>query len=110
MNDCEFILKKAGKIARLTDKTFQLDTKISTGFYSAKYFIKTQKILENSTNIVLMQFFQRYDETIFCGIDESLALIKKFALNYQDLEIQALNDGDKISAFEPVLTIEVIPY
>ncbi|MED7819259.1 MULTISPECIES: nicotinate phosphoribosyltransferase [unclassified Francisella] len=106
MTEHEFILKKSGKIARLTDKTFQLDPKISTGIYSAKYFIKTQKILQNSSDIVLIQFFQRHDQVILCGIDESLALIKKFASNYHTLEIKALNDGDKISAFEPVLTIK----
>ncbi|QIW09839.1 nicotinate phosphoribosyltransferase [Francisella sp. LA112445] len=106
MTDCEFTLKKAGRIARLTNKTFQFDSHISTGFYSAKYFIKTQKILENSKDLVLMQFFQRHDKVVLCGIDESLALIKKFALNYDDLEIKALNDGDEISAFEPVLTIK----
>lgn len=106
MADCEFMLKKAGKITRLTDKTFQFDNRISNGFYSAKYFIKTQKILDNSTDIVLIQFFQRHDKTILCGVDESLALIKRFALNYKDLEMKALNDGDKISAFEPVLTIK----
>ena len=43
-------------------------------------FIKTQEILKNSSDIILMQFFQRYNKTILCGIDESLTLIKKFAL------------------------------
>ncbi|BCD90029.1 nicotinate phosphoribosyltransferase [Francisella halioticida] len=106
MIDCEFILKKAGKLSRLTDKTFQLDNNISTGFYSAKYFIKAQKILEDSSDIVLIQFFQCHNQIILCGVDESLALIKKFALNYQSLEVKALNDGDEISAFESVLTIK----
>ncbi|WP_224732614.1 nicotinate phosphoribosyltransferase [Francisella sp. SYW-9] len=100
------MLKKTGKITRLTNKTFQFDDNISTGFYSAKYFIKTQKILKNSSDIILMQFFQRHNKTILCGVDESLALIEKFALNCDDLEIKALNDGDEVSAFEPVLTIK----
>lgn len=107
MSNCEFLQKKEGKIPRLTNKTFNFDKKIADGYYSAKYFLKTAKILESvESRIVLLQFFQRKDNTTLCGIDEALALLKMFAKNYDSLEIKALNDGDKISAFEPVLTIE----
>ncbi|AJC48857.1 nicotinate phosphoribosyltransferase [Allofrancisella guangzhouensis] len=108
MKDCEFILKQDGKISRLTDKTFNFDNQIQNGFYSAKYFLKTQQILgqQSFSAIVLLQFFQRKEKATLCGIDEAIALIKKFAKNYNKLEIKALHDGDRISAFEPVLTIK----
>ncbi|KEI35486.1 nicotinate phosphoribosyltransferase [Francisella sp. W12-1067] len=108
MKDCEFILKQNGKISRLTNKTFNFDEQIQTGFYSAKYFLKTQQILEQQpfSAIVLLQFFQRKEKAILCGVDESLALIQRFARNYDKLEVKALHDGDEISAFEPVLTIK----
>ena len=41
-----------------------------------------------------MQFFQRRDDIVLCGIDEVLAVINKFAKDPSELEIYALNDGD----------------
>lgn len=106
MNE-EIILKEQGKIKRLTNKTFNFDKRLGEGFFAANYFLKTNKIVkENIPNqIVTMQFFQRQDDVMLCGIDEAIALVQEFATNPEELEILALNDGDIINANEPVLKI-----
>lgn len=107
MEELEITLKEQGKISRLTNKTFNFDHKLGEGFYAANYFLKTrQVVLENCPNhIVTMQFFQRKDDCMLCGVDEAIALIHTFGKNPQDLKIEALNDGDIINANEPVLKI-----
>jgi len=103
----EIELKNSGKISRLTNKTFQFDQKIADHYYTAYYFVKTMKIIQTHlpNHHVTMQFFQRKDGAVACGLDEVIALIHTFARNPQDLEILALNDGDFISDGEPVLKI-----
>lgn len=100
--------KEKGLIKRLTNKTFQFDKRFGEGYYSANYFLKTRKIvLEHLTgHIAKMQFFQREDDVMACGLDEVIALLQEFASNPQDLEIEALNDGDLISSGEPVLKVK----
>ena len=107
METLEIKLKEEGKISRLTNKTFDFPKSIKDGFFSANYFLKTRKIIiENAPNhIVTMQWFQRKEKAMLCGIDESIALIHTFANNPQDLEILALNDGDIITSNEPVLKV-----
>ncbi len=85
----EVELKKQGKISRLTNKNFQFPKELGEGFYSANYFLKSRKIVqENEPNhIVTMQWFQRRDDSMLCGIDEAIAVIHTFAHNPQDLEI-----------------------
>ena len=103
----EVELKKAGKISRLTNKTFQFDEKLREGFYSANYFLRSQKIVkENEPNhIVTMQWFQRRDNSMLCGIDEAIAILHTFAIHPEELVIEALNDGDIIQSMEPVLKV-----
>ena len=105
MNEVE--LKKQGKISRLTNKTFKFPKELGEGFYSANYFLKTHKIvLENlSGHIVTMQWFQRRDHSMLCGIDEAIAILHTFAIHPEELLIEALDDGDMISANEPVLKV-----
>ena len=105
--ELEIKLKEAGKISRLTNKTFNFDKKLGEGFYAANYFLKSRKIVEENepNHIVTMQFFQRKDDVKVCGIDESIALIHTFAVHPEELEILALNDGDIINYGEPVLKI-----
>ena len=105
MNEVE--LKKAGKISRLTNKTFKFPKELGEGFYSANYFLKSQKIVkENLPNHqVTMQWFQRRDHSMLCGIDEAIAILHTFAIHPEELIIEALNDGDMISANEPVLKV-----
>ena len=103
----EVELKELGKIKRLTNKTFKFDSRLKDGFFTANYFLKTKKIVEENipNQIVTMQFFQREDDVMVCGLDESIALIKEFAIEPENLIIEALNDGDIIQYGEPVLKI-----
>lgn len=103
----EISLKKAGKIDRLTNKTFNFDKRIANGFFCANYFLKVNKIVrENlSNNLVTQQWFCRADKYTLCGIDEAIALVKTFAKNPNEFEIYALNDGDIVNSCEPVLKI-----
>ena len=103
----EIELKKQGKIKRLTNKTFKFDPRIKDGWYSATYFLKTEKIVEKhaADKIVTMQFFQRKNDVVLCGVDEAIALIKTFAKHPETLKIEALNDGDIVQSVEPVLKI-----
>jgi len=107
MEELEIVLKEKGLIKRLTDKTFCFDPKIGEGFYSANYFLKSRQIVLTKApgHIVTEQWFQRKDGAMVCGIDESIALIKRFAINPESLEILALNDGDVVDAGEPVLKV-----
>lgn len=107
----EVKLKAEGKISRLTDKTFHLDERFGKAgdwFYTANYFLKTRKIVTEhlANQTAMLQFFQREDDVMACGLDEVLALIQKFAVHPEALKILALNDGDVIKAEEPVLKIE----
>ena len=102
----EINLKLAGKIKRLTNKTFKFDKRLGEGWFSAVYFLKTREIIKKHrpNRIVMMQFFQK-NHAILCGTDEVIALLHTFADNPQDLEIRSLKDGDKIEPYETVLTI-----
>ncbi|HAS56338.1 MAG TPA: nicotinate phosphoribosyltransferase [Firmicutes bacterium] len=108
MDEMEITLKEQGKIKRLTDKTFKLDPRIGQGYWSAFYFLKSRKIVEENVpgHIVTEQWFQRSQDAMVCGLDECLAILKKFARNPESLEIYALNDGDLIGPEEPVLKVK----
>ncbi|MCQ2814792.1 MAG: nicotinate phosphoribosyltransferase [Bacilli bacterium] len=103
----EIELKREGKISRLTNKTFNFDPKLKDGFYSANYFLKSNRIVkENEPNhIVTMQWFQRRDDSMLCGVDEAIALLHTFAISPETLQIEAMNDGDIINNMMPVLKV-----
>ncbi len=108
MEKAEITLKEDGKIARLTDKTFKLDERIGEGYFSANYFIRSREIVERKLpgHIVTEQWFQRNEKAVVCGLDESIAILQKFAAHPEDLEVLALKDGDEIRAGEPVLKVK----
>ena len=62
----EIELKEQGKISRLTNKTFQFDKRLGEGFFSANYFLKSNKIVKEQepNHIVTMQWFQRRDDSL----------------------------------------------
>ena len=105
--ELEIKLKEEGKISRLTNKTFKFDERLKDGFFAANYFLKSRQIVSKFApgHKVTMQFFQRTDDAMVCGLDEAIALIHTFAVHPEELEIFALNDGDLIEANEPVLKI-----
>lgn len=86
---------------------FKFDSRIKDGYFIADYFKKTVEILKNFKHdqIITMQFFQRHDNVVLCGISEAIDLLKFASPNYDDLEIYSLNDGDIINSKEPVLKI-----
>ena len=58
MEELEIKLKEAGKISRLTNKTFQFDKRLGEGFFAANYFLKARQIVGKNApgHIVTMQF------------------------------------------------------
>lgn len=106
-DELEIKLKEAGKLSRLTNKTFRFDPRIADGYYSANYFLKSREIvLKHAPNhIVEEQWFQRKDDVMACGLDECVALIHTFAKHPESLVVEALQDGDLIQAGEPVLKV-----
>ena len=102
---------------RLPPSAFRLPVeKIREGYYSDAYFNLTKSLLEADGHHprVLMQVFQRKD-SILGGIDEAIAVLKQGTGHYEgdlwvngfeSLDVRALHEGDEISAWETVMTIE----
>jgi nicotinate phosphoribosyltransferase len=105
--ELEIHLKEAGKISRLTNRTFKFDPRIEDGYFSANYFLKSRQIVLKYApgHIVTEQWFQRRDDTMACGLDESIALIHTFAHHPETLKVEALKDGDMVQSGEPVLKV-----
>lgn len=101
-------MTKWAKGRRLKPEIFKLPVeKIKNGWYSDKYFVRTKEVLlkDNRHPKVLMQVFTR-DESIVCGLDEAIAILRLCADRPDKLIIKALYDGDKIKPMETVMTIE----
>src|ERR1700754_3659233 len=102
---------------RLPPSVFRLPVeKIREGYYSDAYFNLTKSLLEADGHHprVVMQVFQRKD-SILGGIDEAIAVLKQGAGHYEgdlwvngfeSLDVRALHEGDEISPWETVMTIE----
>lgn len=72
--------------------------------YAAKYFFITDSIIKKykPDSIVVMQFFQRYDNVMLSGMNEVLELLKKNT-DISKYEIKYLKDKTIINNLEPVL-------
>lgn len=81
--------------------------KIKAGYYTDAYFLRSEEILNGDDHHprVLMQIFPRAN-VVLCGIDETIALLKKCSFNPENLVIHALHDGDEVEEWETVMTIE----
>lgn len=102
---------------RLDPSIFNLPVeKMRAGYYSDTYFNRTRAILEldDYHPIVKMQVFQR-TEGVLCGIDEALAILRlcsgrdaggTWEDGWPQLKVRALHDGDAVSPYETVMTIE----
>ncbi|MEA4134250.1 nicotinate phosphoribosyltransferase [Mycoplasma sp. 2704] len=75
--------------------------------YIASYFEKTKQILETfkPKNKIVMQFFQRKDNSILCGINEVLALLEE-QTDTSKYTIKYLPEGSKINNLDIVLQLE----
>jgi nicotinate phosphoribosyltransferase len=93
---------------RLAPEVFELPVeKIRDGYYTDAYFNHARSTLltDGRAARVLMQVFQK-KEAILGGMDEALAILRLCSHGWNDLEVRALYDGDRIAPWETVLTIE----
>ncbi len=104
--------------ARIDPAVFRLPVeRIRSGYYSDAYFVYTKRLLEeeNRHPRVTMQVFQKRD-SLLGGIDEAIAVLKlcsghedpngNWIDGWEQLEVRALREGDRIAQRETVLTIE----
>jgi len=102
---------------RLDPEIFRLPVeRIRRGYYSDAYFVYTKEVLEleNHHPRVTMQVFQKQD-SVLGGIDEAIAILRRCAgyerdgdwiPGWEELEVHALHEGDRIAPRESVLMIE----
>jgi nicotinate phosphoribosyltransferase len=81
--------------------------KMRAGYYSDKYFVRAREILvaEGYRPRVTLQVFGKAHAWLG-GIDEAIAILKLCAIEWSELEVRALHDGDEIQPRETVLSIE----
>src|ERR671923_1611136 len=102
---------------RLDPSVFRLPVeRIREGYYSDAYFNFTKQLLEERGHCprVTMQVFQK-QRAILGGMDEAVAVLKLCSGRHTDggwqdgweeLEVHALHEGDEISPWETVMTID----
>src|SRR5919197_72565 len=103
---------------RLDPSVFRLPVdKMRTGYYSDQYFNLTKELLEQEGRHpqVLMQVFQK-QESVLGGIDEAIAVLREcsgralpgggWEPGWDQLEVRALHESDRIAPKETVMTIE----
>src|SRR5919197_6507824 len=103
---------------RLDPAVFRLPVdKMRTGYYSDQYFNLTKELLEQEGRHpqVLMQVFQK-QESVLGGIDEAIAVLREcsgralpgggWEPGWDQLEVRALHESDRIAPKETVMTIE----
>ena len=77
------------------------------GYYTDAYFNHTRSALlaDGRRPHVLMQVFQR-QQAMLGGMDEAIAVLRLCSDDWEELEVNALHDGDRIEPWETVMTIE----
>jgi len=93
---------------RLDPLVFHLPVeKMRAGYYSDKYFVRARDILlaEGDRPRVTMQVFGKAHGFIG-GVDEAIAILKLCAIEWPELEVHALHEGDPIEPWETVMLIE----
>jgi nicotinate phosphoribosyltransferase len=93
---------------RLDPEVFDLPVeKMREGYYTDQYFNHTRAALlaDGRHPRVVMQIFQK-NHAYLGGMDEAIAIFKFCADDWDGLTVHALYDGDEISPYETVLTIE----
>ncbi|MCD6478585.1 MAG: nicotinate phosphoribosyltransferase [Candidatus Diapherotrites archaeon] len=76
--------------------------------YIDKYFLRSKTILKRdglNPRVKYQIFFQK-GPGIVCGIDEAIAIIRKYAEHPEEIEIKALYDGEPYRPKETIMTIE----
>jgi nicotinate phosphoribosyltransferase len=93
---------------RLDPEVFNLPVaKMRDGYYSDKYFVRAREILlaDGHRPRVTMQVFGKAP-AFLGGIDEAIAILRLCAIDWSELEVRALYDGDEVEPWETVLLIE----
>jgi len=77
------------------------------GYYSDKYFVRAREILlaDGYRPRVTMQVFGKA-HAFLGGVDEAIAILKLCSIEWSELEVRALYDGDEVGPWETVLLIE----
>jgi nicotinate phosphoribosyltransferase len=103
--------------SRLDPAIFRLPVdRIREGYYSDAYFVLTKSLLESEGEHphVTVQVFQKH-HSLLGGIDEAIAVLKLcsghaenggWVDGFDQLEVHALHEGDRIAPYETVMTIE----
>jgi nicotinate phosphoribosyltransferase len=93
---------------RLDPAIFDLPVeKMRAGWYTDAYFNHTRAaLLEDGRHPqVTMQVFQK-KHAYLGGMDEAIAVLKLCATDFDALTVHALHDGDELTPWETVMTIE----
>ncbi|HXV95497.1 MAG TPA: hypothetical protein VD695_03035 [Gaiellaceae bacterium] len=93
---------------RLSPEIFDLPVeKMREGYYTDVYFNYARRtLLEDGRHPrVVMQVFQKH-QAVLGGMDEAIAILKLCSDDWDGLTVHALYDGDEISPWETVMTIE----
>lgn len=96
---------------RLDPAIFHLPVeRMRAGYYTDKYFVRAREVLlaDKHRPHVTMQVFAKA-HAFLGGMDEAIAILKLCAIEWRELKVRALYDGDEISPWETVLEI-VGPY
>ncbi len=94
--------------ARLDPSIFHLPVeRMRSGYYSDKYFTRAREILlkDHHRPCVTMQVFGK-SHAFLGGVDEAIAILKLCAVEWGDLTVHALYDGDEVAPWETVVLIE----
>jgi nicotinate phosphoribosyltransferase len=93
---------------RLPPEIFDLPVdKMREGYYTDVYFNFARETLlaDGRHPRVVMQVFQK-KQAVLGGMDEAIAVLKLCSEDWEELTVHALYDGDDISPWETVMTIE----
>ena len=93
---------------RLDPAIFNLPVeKMRSGYYSDKYFVRAREILlaDKARPRVTMQVFGK-SQAFLGGVDEAVAILKLCAVEWKELIVHALYDGDEVAPWETVMLIE----
>src|SRR5688572_5770912 len=93
---------------RLDPAIFNLPVdKMRAGYYSDKYFVRAREILlaDGYRPRVTMQVFGKA-HALLGGVDEAIAILKLCAIEWPELQVHALHDGNEVEPWETVLLIE----
>jgi nicotinate phosphoribosyltransferase len=93
---------------RLPAEIFDLPVeKMREGYYTDVYFNFARETLlaDGRHPRVVLQVFQKKD-AVLGGMDEALAILELCSDDWEALTVHALHDGDRVSPWETVMTIE----